>query len=272
VIASRFSRALLAVSVAAGAALALPLAGTASASCTRDPYNGVCVTPVHYRLRAHSGTVAVQRKPRTKNVVRRVSNRYPVNVVCQINNGGRVPGYRSHTWLALAGGGWVFAPLVRIRLGGKGFAAGLRHCGAARPPSAPPPPPPPSSSALNPADYPWPTQDGWVGDGHGYYQGECVSFAAWAVRTDGRDHTASPDNLGNAADWTGAYVDPTPHEGDVAQWDAGHDGAGSAGHVAYVAAVNSDGTVRVWEYNWGTFHRLNARTISAATPSRYLRF
>ena len=43
--------------------------------------------------------------------------------------------------------------------------------------------------------------------------------------------------------WTGAYVDATPHAGDVAQWDPGWNGAGSAGHVAYVATVNSDGSV-----------------------------
>ena len=66
------------------------------------------------------------------------------------------------------------------------------------------------------AAYPWPTQDAWVVDGHGYYEGECVSFAAWAVRTDGRAHTKLPDFLANANQWTGAYVDATPHVGDVA--------------------------------------------------------
>ncbi|OLE29557.1 MAG: hypothetical protein AUG44_03645 [Actinobacteria bacterium 13_1_20CM_3_71_11] len=92
------------------------------------------------------------------------------------------------------------------------------------------------------------------------------------MRTDGRAHTKSPDFMGNASAWTGAYVDATPHAGDVAQWDPGHNGAGSAGHVAYVAAVNSDGSVTVNEYNWGNFHRLNVRTFPANTPSRYLHF
>jgi surface antigen len=219
--------------------------------------------------------VTVQRRPHAGNPMRRVSARFAVNVVCQINNGGAMRGYRSHTWNALAAGGWLYAPLVRMRLGANGFTPGIRHCGAKPPPAAPPPaapPPSPTPSSLDPGDYPWPAQNGWASDGHGYFQGECVSFAAWAVRSDGLDHSASPDNLGNADAWTGAYVDATPHVGDVAQWDAGHNGAGSAGHVAYVAAVYSDGTIRVWEYNWGTFHRGSARTITAGTPSRYLHF
>ncbi|MEN3309573.1 MAG: hypothetical protein V7603_5775 [Micromonosporaceae bacterium] len=273
-IASRFARALLATAVAASVVASLAVcASPAAASCARDPYNGVCVTPVRYQLRAHSGRLAVQRKPHARNTLRRVSARSAISVVCQIDNGGVLRGHRSHTWNALAGGGWVYAPFVRMRVAANGFTPGIRHCGAKPPPTTPAPPPPPAdTAALNPADYLWPAQDGWAGDGHGYYQGECVSFAAWAVRSDGREHTASPDYLGNADAWSGAYVDATPHDGDVAQWDAGRNGAGSVGHVAYVAAVNSDGTVRVWEYNWGTFHRANARTIPAGTPSRYLHF
>jgi surface antigen len=249
----------------------------ASASCARDPYNGVCVKPVRFALRPHAGRISVQRKPHARNTLRRISPRSTVNVVCQINNGGALRGYRSHTWNALAAGGWLYAPYVRMKVGANGFTPGIRHCGAKPPltvpaPPTPPPSPPTDPYAFDPRDYPWPTQDGWASDGHGYYQGECVSFASWAVRSDGRDHSASPDNLGNADAWAGAYVDGTPHVGDVAQWDAGRNGAGSAGHVAYVAAVNDDGTVRVWEYNWGTFHRLNARTITTGTPSRYLHF
>jgi surface antigen len=128
------------------------------------------------------------------------------------------------------------------------------------------------SSTLNPYNYPWPTQDGWVGDGHGYFEGECVSFAAWAIRNDGMAHNKSPDFLHNADLWTGYVVDSGPRPGDVAQWDDNHNAAGPAGHVAYVAAVNSDGTIKIYEYNWGTFHRLNIRTISAGAPSRYLHF
>lgn len=123
---------------------------------------------------------------------------------------------------------------------------------------------------VNPFAYPWPAVDSWVADGHGYYEGECVSLAAWAVAASGR---AWPNWLGNADMWHGANgSESTPHVGDVAQWDDNHNGAGGAGHVAYVAAVFGDGTIQIDEYNWGTFHRYNSRRISAGTPSRYLKF
>src|SRR5207244_2238746 len=155
-----------------------------------------------------------------------------------VNNGGTADGKTSTTWAAVSGGGWVYdASLTTPVLGGDGYSPGIRHCGTAANPIP----------TFNPAAYPWPAQDGWVLDGHGYYQGECVSFAAWALRTDGRAHTKSTDFLANANQWTGAYVDATPHVGDVAQWDAGRNGAGSAGHVAYVTAVNTNGTVTVAE-------------------------
>lgn len=141
-----------------------------------------------------------------------------------------------------------------------GWSPGVRHCD------------PQPGSPLNPNAYPWPRQDGWITDGHGYYEGECTSFAAWAVRSDGLRHATSPDWLGNADMWHGASVDPSPHAGDVAQWDDNHHQAGSMGHVAYVAAVYYNGTIKVEEYNWGNFHRLSIRTISASEPSRYLLF
>ncbi|HET6504891.1 MAG TPA: CHAP domain-containing protein [Amycolatopsis sp.] len=132
------------------------------------------------------------------------------------------------------------------------------------------------SAPLDPATYPWPNlgADQWVDDGHGYFAGECVSFAAWAVRNDNVPDHASPDRLGDAEDWDNAgqaTVVSTPRVGDVAQWDANHNYAGDKGHVAYVAAVNN-GTVTVWEYNFGTPHRFNTRTIPISDPSRYLRF
>ncbi len=270
----KLTRFVVSAAVAAGL-IATPLLAAAPASaapCLRDPYNGVCVSvPWRYHAQSRSGSFVVQRAPHLYNGARRVSARITVSVICQINNGGGVPGYRNHTWNAVAGGGWVFSANLHMPLAPNGYTPGVRHCGA-RPASAPAPVPPPATTAsLNPADYPWPAQDGWQGDGHGYWQGECVSFVAWAIRSDGRPHTASPDRLGNANQWATAVIDAVPVVGDVAQWDAGRNGAGSAGHVAYVAAVNP-GTVTVWEYNWGNFHRFNTRTIPDNAPSRYLHF
>ena len=130
----------------------------------------------------------------------------------------------------------------------------------------------PHPSILNPAGYPWPAQNGWVLDGHGYWEGECTSFVAWAVRTDELPQRTWPDFLGNADRWTASAVVTQPRVGDVAQWDAGYDGADSFGHVAYVIAVGPGASVTVEEYNWYTFHRFDLRTIGPNEPSRYLRF
>lgn len=51
------------------------------------------------------------------------------------------------------------------------------------------------------------------------------------------------------AEAEGLAVGTTPLVGDLAVWQPGADGAGSAGHVAYVEAVNSDHTVVVSEMN-----------------------
>lgn len=135
--------------------------------------------------------------------------------------------------------------------------------------------------AANPYNYPWPNvaPTTYIADGYGYYEGECVSFAAWELRSDYYPNAKSPNWLGNAYQWTGISATSMPHVGDIAQWDPNHNGAGYNGHVAYVAAVHYDaGTVDVYEYNWidsfdnYTGHRLSIRTISWSQPSRYLQF
>ncbi len=137
-----------------------------------------------------------------------------------------------------------------------------------------------TTSLLNPGAYPWPSvaPDTYTADGHGYFEGECTSFAAWAVRGDGLHDASSPDILGNADMWHAARTESTPHVGDVAQWDDNRLGAGAAGHVAYVSEVYGDGTIQVQEYNWKsaangyTGHRYNTRRIPQTDPSRYLQF
>jgi surface antigen len=228
-----------------------------------DPYNGVCVTPATYIVTTQGRDLAVQNTPKIGNVNRWLADGSRVGVICQVNDGATADGRTSHTWDALSTGGWVYDTYLNTPTpGGIEFPPGIRRCGT---PASPP-------SPLNPDNYPWPAQDGWVSDGHGYYQGECVSFAAWVLRSDGLAHTRSPNFLGNANQWAGAYLDATPHIGDVAQWDANYNGADSVGHVAYVTAVNANDTITVTEYNWGNFHRFNTRTVPTNTPSRYLHF
>ena len=62
--------------------------------------------------------------------------------------------------------------------------------------------------------------------------------------------------FGDPATWAanaagiGFRVDGLPRAGAIAQWNAGEQGANSAGHVAYVERVNPDGTVRIAEFDW----------------------
>lgn len=130
-----------------------------------------------------------------------------------------------------------------------------------------------SGSGVDPFAYPWGGvgAGNWVGDGHGYYEGECVSYAAWAVRAE--SHSISPDFLGNADQWASHGVPVGgARPGDVAMWDDNHNGAGSLGHVAFVTAVYTDGTVQITEYNWSYAHGYDSRRIGTSVPSRYLHF
>lgn len=130
-----------------------------------------------------------------------------------------------------------------------------------------------SGNGVDPFGYPWANvgAGNWVSDGHGYYEGECVSYAAWAVRSE--SHTYSPDFLGNADQWNSHGI-PTggARPGDVAMWDDNHNGAGSLGHVAFVTAVFNDDTIQITEYNWYYAHGYDSRRISVSNPSRYLHF
>ena len=74
----------------------------------------------------------------------------------------------------------------------------------------------------------------------------CTSYVAWRVN---KDYGVSIAGWGNATQWaqkareSGHEVDGTPRVGDIAYWSSGY------GHVAYVVAVNPDGSVNVEQYN-----------------------
>jgi peptidoglycan DL-endopeptidase CwlO len=86
-------------------------------------------------------------------------------------------------------------------------------------------------------------------DPWGMYKRECVSYTAWKVASSGR-HMPYWGGRGNAKLWddnaraAGIPVDSTPRVGDVAVSNAG-----TYGHVMYVEAVHSDGTITVSQYN-----------------------
>jgi len=108
-------------------------------------------------------------------------------------------------------------------------------------------------------------------DPWGMYNRECVSFVAWRLHSrNGYEMPFHDDalNWGPRARARGVTVDRIPTVGSVA-WYA-------YGHVAWVEAVNGDGTIIVEEYNWrvgtthdGAYHR---RTTLATTPTGFIHF
>ncbi len=88
------------------------------------------------------------------------------------------------------------------------------------------------------------TLDSW-----GMYNRECVSFTAWKVWNSGR-HMPYWGGRGNANQWPddaraeGIPVDSNPRVGDVAVYSGG-----AFGHVMYVEAVGSGGTIYISQYN-----------------------
>lgn len=92
-------------------------------------------------------------------------------------------------------------------------------------------------------------------DPWGFYWGQCVSYAAWKVRSTTNWSNFQNDtngvHFGNAVNWgaaaraIGVRVDTSPSVGSVAWRTSGY-----AGHVAWVTAVHGDGTIDVSEYNF----------------------
>ena len=127
-------------------------------------------------------------------------------------------------------------------------------------------------------DYPW-----WYetidDEGGGlsplrYYYRECVDFVAWRLNRDVGVTSApwrwdwSSLGAGSAYSWADAWqrkgwaTSNVPVVGAVAWFPYTH--------VAYVQAVNADGTVVLEEYNWNSTHAYNRRTIPAADVTLFL--
>ena len=82
--------------------------------------------------------------------------------------------------------------------------------------------------------------------------------------------TGAAGRFGDPAMWAtnaagiGYKVDTVPRAGAIAQWNAGEQGAGAAGHVAYVERVNPDGSVVVSELDWDVDYGYSQRTLVRA--------
>jgi surface antigen len=115
-------------------------------------------------------------------------------------------------------------------------------------------------------DYPYASATSNVNDKWGFTERQCVSFAAWRLARAGHAINNS-QGWGSAFHWDdtaralGVRISSTPHVGAIAQWNVGETGkvwmgggvgtfsAGEYGHVGYVAAVYSDGSALIEQYN-----------------------
>jgi surface antigen len=131
-------------------------------------------------------------------------------------------------------------------------------------------------------DYPWPNAAINTLSPLRYDYRECVDFVAWRLNRDAGvvaapwkyDWSNLTPNNGDAIGWKPAWqsngwpILATPVPGCVAWFSTE---VGALGHVAYVQAVNSDGTVLLEQYNWSPqHHAYSTRTCTVGTVDSYL--
>ncbi|UXR37505.1 CHAP domain-containing protein [Staphylococcus simulans] len=98
-----------------------------------------------------------------------------------------------------------------------------------------------------------------------YTAGQCTSYAFDRAGGKVGSTWGNANNWANAAAAAGHTVNNIPAAGSIMQ-----SSAGAYGHVAYVEGVNSDGSVRVSEMNYGYGPGVvTSRTISAGQASGY---
>ncbi|HUD21090.1 MAG TPA: CHAP domain-containing protein, partial [Candidatus Saccharimonadales bacterium] len=102
--------------------------------------------------------------------------------------------------------------------------------------------------------YPWASSPGQV-DPWGFYTGQCTSFAAFRFSgVFGRPFNDTRPGNGSAWNWPalagdqGYRTSSMPRVGSVVSWP--RNSFMPYGHVAWVTAVNGNGTINVEEYNW----------------------
>lgn len=94
----------------------------------------------------------------------------------------------------------------------------------------------------------------WDPNGNRYNCGECTWWASYSRPDIPNTYAEWPGNAGawdNLAEENPNFeVVENPEPGAIAVWEPFLDGAGSAGHVAYVTWVNENGSFNVSEMNW----------------------
>ncbi len=105
--------------------------------------------------------------------------------------------------------------------------------------------------------------------GNTYSYGYCTWWAQKRRIDIGRP---VPNRMGNAISWAraasaaGFSVDGNPRAGDVL-W---HKNIGGAGHVAFVEAVNDDGSLKVSDMNYPRWGKNTYRNVPASELGKYL--
>lgn len=114
-----------------------------------------------------------------------------------------------------------------------------------------------------------------MGDDWGMYNRECTSYVAWKVSSVGKyvpywgnvpaDATKWPGLASNANIPNSRGLPSEWRAGIAVVWQSG-EGMGSMGHVAYVEAINGDGSIEVSQYNviHGTFNRMHVSQSEAS--------
>jgi surface antigen len=103
---------------------------------------------------------------------------------------------------------------------------------------------------------------------NGYDYGYCTY---WVAKLRAAAGNPVPTNLGNASTWAtraaamGLPVGSTPRVGAAVVTKTS-----GAGHVAYVTAVNGDGTITISEMNHIGWNKVDTRSIPAASNFRYI--
>lgn len=123
--------------------------------------------------------------------------------------------------------------------------------------------------------YPWANEpnpyavDPWL-----FYKRQCTSFAAWKFQSFYGQvfYNTRPGN-GSAWNWPalaadqGYRVSTSPRVNSIVSWPINNSKNMPYGHVAWVIAVNGNGTIDVEEYNWTTERGYSKRTN--VNPSYY---
>ena len=98
-----------------------------------------------------------------------------------------------------------------------------------------------------------------------YTSGQCTYYVFDKVGGKIGSTWGNANNWASAAAASGYTVNNSPSQGSILQ-----SSTGAMGHVAYVESVNSDGSIRVSEMNYGQGPGVvTSRTISASQASSY---